>query len=102
MIVLLPPSETKRDGGVAGSSLDLASLGFPALAAPRRAALAALRKLSTNVSTASAALKIGPAQRFEVERNRVVRSSPVLPAIDRYTGVLYEALDAAVPRRSRP
>lgn len=41
-----------------------------------------------------AALKLGPSQRFEVERNRAVRTSPVLPAIERYTGVLYDALDA--------
>ncbi len=95
MILLLPPSETKRDGGVEGSHLDLAALGFPQLAAPRRTALAALRKLSSNVATAAAALKLGPAQRFEIDRNRVVRSSAVLPAIERYTGVLYDGLDAA-------
>ena len=91
MILLLPPSESKRDGGIEGSHLDLAALGFPQLAAPRRTALAALRKLSSNVAAASAALRLGPAQRFEVDRNRVVRSSSVLPAIERYTGVLYEA-----------
>jgi hypothetical protein len=28
-------------------------------------------------------------------RNRVLRSAPVLPAIDRYDGVLYDALDAS-------
>jgi cytoplasmic iron level regulating protein YaaA (DUF328/UPF0246 family) len=42
-----------------------------------------------------AALDLGPTQRAEVDRNRAIRSSPVLPAIDRYTGVLYDGLDAA-------
>ena len=41
------------------------------------------------------ALGLGPTQRAEIDRNRQVRSSPVMPAIDRYTGVLYDGLDAA-------
>jgi cytoplasmic iron level regulating protein YaaA (DUF328/UPF0246 family) len=40
-----------------------------------------------------AALHLGPTQRFEVDRNRSVSSSPTLPAIERYTGVLYDAID---------
>jgi cytoplasmic iron level regulating protein YaaA (DUF328/UPF0246 family) len=95
VLLLLPPSETKRDGGPDGSVLDLTALGFPELAAPRRAALAALRKGSSNITAAMHALRLGPSQRFEVDRNRVVRTSPVLPALDRYTGVLYDAIDAA-------
>jgi hypothetical protein len=42
-----------------------------------------------------AALKLGPTQRFEVDRNRAISTAQVMPAIDRYTGVLYDALDAA-------
>lgn len=42
----------------------------------------------------SAALKLGPAQRFELERNRRIGTSPTMPALDRYTGVLFDALDA--------
>ena len=95
MLLILPPSETKRDGGVAESSLDLAALRFPELTRERRAALAALARVSRNATTAAAALKLGPTQRFEIDRNRSVRRSPVMPAIDRYTGVLYDALDAA-------
>lgn len=94
MLLLLPPSETKRDGGAQGSALDLAQLSFPELSAHRRTTLSGLRRLSSNVSTSLEALKLGPAQRFEVERNRAVRTSVVLPAIDRYTGVLYDALGA--------
>jgi cytoplasmic iron level regulating protein YaaA (DUF328/UPF0246 family) len=94
MLILLPPSETKRDGGAAGSSLDLASLGFPELATARRAVTSELRKLSSNLTTMASALKLGAGQKHELLRNRAVRTSPTMPAIDRYTGVLYDALDA--------
>jgi hypothetical protein len=93
VLILLPPSETKRDGGSAGSSLDLAALSFPALTAPRQAALSALRTISKSVTTSTVALKLGPTQRFEIDRNRAVSVSPTMPAIERYIGVLYDAID---------
>lgn len=93
MLVLLPPSETKRDGGDA-TSLDLAALAFPELAPQRKAALAAVRTLSRSVSGSMAALGLGPTQRFEIDRNRALATSPVMPALDRYTGVLFDELDA--------
>ena len=92
MRLLLPPSETKRDGGAEGSALDLSLLGFPRLTAQRRRMLAAVRALAQNRSTMATALKLGRTQLFEVDRNRALRRSAVLPALDRYTGVLYEAL----------
>jgi len=95
MLVLLPPSETKRDGGVEGSSLDLGALSFPELTPERRRTLRAMRALARNLGAATAALRLGSTQAHEVARNRAVLSSPVLPAIDRYDGVLYDALDAA-------
>lgn len=94
MLVLLPPSETKRDGGVVGSSLDLSALRFAEVTQQRAATLAALKKLSRNLTVATGALGLGPTQRFEIDRNRVVESSPVMPAIDRYTGVLYDGIAA--------
>ncbi|HEY5319514.1 MAG TPA: peroxide stress protein YaaA [Galbitalea sp.] len=95
MLILLPPSETKRDGGVTGSALDLGALSFPELTAARRSALRGLRSVSKSVSASMSALRLGTTQRFEIDRNRAVSVSPVMPAIDRYTGVLYDALDAA-------
>lgn len=92
MQLLLPPSETKRDGGVDGSHLRLGALSFPALRAPRRAALHALRELSADPVAAAVALGLGPTQGAELERNRRVERSPVLPAIERYTGVLYDGI----------
>ncbi|CAN5321167.1 peroxide stress protein YaaA [soil metagenome] len=94
MLLILPPSETKRDGGADGTALDLGTLGFPALTPQRRAAIAALRALSRNLRAAAGGLRLGAGQRFEIDRNRSLGSSPVMPAIERYTGVLYEGLGA--------
>ena len=94
MLLLLPPSETKRPGGVPGSRLDLAVLAFPELTSARLTALDALRRLSRNLAAATGALRLGRSLAAEAARNRVVLESPVLPAIDRYDGVLYDALDA--------
>lgn len=95
MLILLPPSETKRDGGREGTRLALRELGFPQLGAARRTVLAALEELSRDSDAAATALKLGKTQAHEAERNRRIRSSPLLPALDRYDGVLYDALDAA-------
>ena len=94
MLVLLPPSETKRTGGPEGTRLDYAALSWQELTKPRAAAVEAVRKVSRNLVTATSALKLGGTQSEEVLRNRVILTSPVLPAIDRYEGVLYEGLDA--------
>ena len=92
MLVLLPPSETKRDGGAEGSVLDLAALSFGSLTPQRSAAIAALRKLSRSVEESTVALGLGPKQRFEIDRNRALHSSPTMIAMDRFTGVLFEGL----------
>lgn len=102
MLILLPPSETKRDGGADDTTLDLSLLSYPQLAKPRKAVIAALRKLGRNQAAMAAALRLGPTQHFEVLRNREFGSSPLLPALDRYTGVLYDALDApSLPAEAR-
>ena len=95
MLLILPPSETKRDGGAEGSRLDFAALGFSSLTPQRETASSALRSLSRSVERSTVALKLGSTQRFEIERNRALSTSPVMPAMDRYTGVIYDALDAA-------
>ena len=92
MLVLLPPSETKRDGGAEDSALDLAALSYGSLTPQRSAAISALKKLSRSVEDSTAALGLGPKQRFEIDRNRVLHSSPTMIAMDRFTGVLFEGL----------
>ncbi len=95
MLVLLPPSETKRDGGDDTAVLDLTRLSYPALTGPRKSAIKALKSLSRNLNTMGEALKLGPTQHDELLRNRAIAKAPLMPAIERYTGVLYDALDAA-------
>ncbi|GAA2082993.1 peroxide stress protein YaaA [Pseudolysinimonas kribbensis] len=95
MLLLLPPSETKRDSGSPGTALDLSALSLPALTPQRVAAVAALRRLCRTKGAAMAALKLGPRLAGEIERNRALLTSPLLPAIDRFDGVLYDALDSS-------
>ncbi|WP_431280073.1 YaaA family protein [Leifsonia poae] len=93
MLILLPPSETKRDGG-AGDPLALDSLAFPELTRVRRSVLRAVAALSRNREATIRALKLGPKQAGEVDRNRAIPKAATMPALSRYTGVLYDALDA--------
>lgn len=93
MRILLPPSETKRDGGT-GVPLALDSLSFPSLSAAREQTLAALGELAGDGEAMMRALKLGPRQAAEIDRNRELRVAPTMAAIDRYTGVLFDALDA--------
>ncbi|OUD81121.1 hypothetical protein BC477_18925 [Clavibacter michiganensis subsp. michiganensis] len=88
------PSETKRDGGTEGSHLDLDLLAFPELTAERRTVVRAVADLAQDPVAAARALKLGPRQAGEVERNRVLESSPTMSAIRRYTGVLYDPIGA--------
>jgi cytoplasmic iron level regulating protein YaaA (DUF328/UPF0246 family) len=94
MLIILPPSETKRDGGDPARRLALDTLSFGELTKPRERALSAMRKLARNRG-ASAALRLGPTQARELERNRQLESGPTMAAIERFEGVLYEGLDVA-------
>lgn len=92
MIVLLPPSETKRAGGD-GPALSPASLSFPSLNATRDTLVEELVDLAADRPASRKALGISASQDAEIDRNAALRSAPTLPAIHRYTGVLYDALD---------
>lgn len=101
MLILLPPSETKRSGGT--GRFDPAALRYSAQLGPARAAVrGALESLSSDEGHATKALKLGVKNRDERLHNLSLYESGVMPAIERYTGVLYDALDAAsltVPAR---
>lgn len=56
--------------------------------------ITAARSVSSDDATARAALKLGPKSLAERHRNLTLEGAPTLPAIDRYTGVLYDPLDA--------
>jgi hypothetical protein len=91
-VILLPPSETKHPGGH-GPPLDLATLAAPELTPVRAQLVEALERLATDVPAARAALGLSAAQDGEIARNAALRTSATLPAVERYTGVLYDALD---------
>ena len=93
MKILLPPSETKREGGH-DVPLDVASLSLPSLNVHRSAVLDALVDLAADEEASRRVLKLSERQRGEIAHNRGLRTAPTMPAVDRYTGVLFDALDA--------
>jgi uncharacterized protein len=92
VIVLLPPSETKRAGGD-GPALRQDALSFPTLRPVRAALVDELVTLAADPAACRRALGISASQDHEIDRNAALRHAPTLPAIHRYTGVLYDALD---------
>lgn len=60
--------------------------------------IAAARSVSSDEATARTALRLGPRSVDERFRNLALDAAPCLPAVERYTGVLYDALEA--PRAS--
>lgn len=93
MKILLPPSETKRPGGN-GAPLDLNALALPGLLGERHAVVDALVALASDEEVARRVLKLSAKQAGDIAHNRMLRSAATMPAVDRYTGVLYDALDA--------
>ena len=95
MLILLPPSEGKT-APTEGPVLDLRSLSFPELLATRKQVLDALTGLCrSRPNEARKALALGPTQGDEIRRNASLKRAPAGAAIDVYTGVLFDALDAA-------
>lgn len=92
MLVLLPPSEGKAAGGD-GPPLDLTELSWPQLTPVRRSLVATVQRLARRSKRAlREALDLTPRQDAELTADAVLTSSPTLPALERYTGVLYDAL----------
>lgn len=92
MIVLLPPSETKRTGGD-GPPVRLDILSSPKLTPLRQSLIDELVALAADPPACRTALGISASQDAEIERNAALWQAPTMPAIERYTGVLYDALD---------
>ena len=93
MLILLPPSEGKTPAR-RGRSLDLSSLSFPSLTSRRDNIITALEAVSGEPD-APAVLGVSPTLIDQVRRNVDLRSAPTAPAVQVYTGVLYQALDHA-------
>src|SRR5260221_13240057 len=102
VLILLPPSEGKAPAGT-GPAVDPASLVFPELARTRKAVLKALTTLAKRpVATTLDVLGLSPNQAAEIVANAQLATAPTLPAADRYTGVLYDALDLPGLRHNDP
>ncbi|MEY4396311.1 MAG: hypothetical protein RLZZ40_67 [Actinomycetota bacterium] len=93
MRLLLPPSETKLKGG--HPQAGVSTLSFPVQEPARRDLLVALESWSREEpEVAAKALKLGPKSIDELANN-VFTDAPIMPAIARYTGVLYSATGVA-------
>jgi cytoplasmic iron level regulating protein YaaA (DUF328/UPF0246 family) len=95
-LILLPPSEGKADGG-SGPAWAPGTLVDPDLDDRRAKVLAAMVRTMKRSQAARAKLLgvKGDALAAATAANLEVLTAATLPAIERYTGVLYEALDAA-------
>ncbi|MDK8845088.1 peroxide stress protein YaaA [Corynebacterium sp. MSK297] len=94
MLIVLPPSETKAFGGD-GAPLqwdNLSELSFAGLHDIRQEIARDLMALP--IEQAFSVLGVSEKLRPELEANKQLANSPTMPAIFRYTGVLYDALDA--------
>jgi cytoplasmic iron level regulating protein YaaA (DUF328/UPF0246 family) len=95
VLILLPPSETKRDGGT-GKPVNLSRLlGAKQQEDARTRVTEAVVDLAQNPTACAAALGLSPRQSAEIAHNAALMTSPTMPAVDRFTGVLFDALDAS-------
>ena len=101
MLVLLPPSEGKATGGT-GRPLDLSSLSRAALTPVRARLIDAL--LAAAASDPAGLRAVLGCSASQVADDTALLSSPTLPALARYTGVVYDNLGWATltgPARRR-
>jgi len=104
VLILLPPSESKRAGGVGSARMDWDTWRFPSLTPARKITAEALVRLARDGEPSVAAKALGIPRTLidELATDAALFESPVMPAVDRYTGVLYDALDAAsLPAQAR-
>jgi uncharacterized protein len=99
VLILLPPSEGKTPPAT-GDPADPAEMWLPQLAAARRRVRGRLvamcgRSSPRGVADSLAVLGLGDGLRGDIARNADLLGAPAAPAGEVYTGVLYEALDAA-------
>ena len=90
MRILLPPSEAKLPGGEGPPIV----FGRDRLGVARRRAATALSRFARTPSAADA-LELPPrTAALELAADRVVRTSPTMPALRRYRGIVYDGLSA--------
>lgn len=102
-LILIPPSEGKASGG-SGDPWSAGTMSFPSLDAARARVQRSLgAAMKAKIADRQRLLGVkGVALAAATAVNLAVSTAPTMAAIDRYTGVLYDALDpASLPKRDR-
>ncbi len=94
-LILVPPAEGKASGGD-GAPWAPGSMAVDLDRQRERALRSLTSAMRSNAAARAKLLGVkGDALAAATAANRAVREAPTLPAIERYTGVLYGALDHA-------